>query len=295
MIWWETAGSVSMTVLCGRERHRLRWCDGDLDPVDHPELEAELALVALGGEEPPCIALHRLWHQAVADGGFVAEWVEPSRMSPAWFSWLAMALERMRAEGFHEFLRHLPHSRARAMGEFLHRFPLPLIDRAAAEVSWAATEGADGEGAWAEHGPLLRPAAGHRLRRAFVDAVGGRQLAVGAAALVPLDLIVAPGQAPDHRPRVDGRLTGPGRGVVLEVDRRWLHRVWAAGAAVVDGHLVLAIESTADRGPGQGQDRAALAQVVTWSTGGPLRPALQTRSLAHRGRGWELGPVRPSP
>lgn len=269
MSWAETAPPLSMVVVCNRERHRLRWEGGRVEPVDHPELEAELALVAFGGEEPSCIALHRLWNDAVADGGFMAEWVEPTHLSPAWHSWLGMALERMRSEGFHEFLRHLPPPRAQRMGEFLHRFPHPWIDRAGAEVSRQVAEGlkieADGLG------PLLAQATANRLRRSFVDAVGGRQLAVGAAALIPLRLRVHAGAAPV----IDGLIRGQGRGLAITVDRSWLHEVWAAGAAVVDGRLVLAIE--------QGS-----ATTVAWSPDDPARPRLERRAIGHGGSSWSL-------
>ncbi len=268
--WVDTAPPLSMVVVCDRERHRLRWEGGVVEPLDHPELEAELALVALGGAEPACIALHRLWHEAIDDGGFVAEWIEPSHLGPTWRSWLSMALERMRSEGFHEFLRHLPPARAQRMGEFLHRFPGPWIDRAGAEVNRLVVEGDHADHQLA---PLLAQAAANRLRRSFVDAVGGRQLAVGAAALVPLTLRVAgPGEP---APRIDGRLSGHDRGVTITVGPRWLHSVWAAGAAVVDGHLVLAIE------PGS-------AVVVEWSPEPPRRPALMVREVGHRDGSWFL-------
>jgi hypothetical protein len=273
--WAETAEPLSMVVVCNRERHRLRWEAGRVEPVDHPDLDAELALVAFGGEEPACIALHRLWHDAVADGGFVAEWADPAHLSPAWLSWLGMALERMRGEGFHEFLRHLPPARAQRMGEFLHRFSGPWIDRAGAEVNRLALAEpnlAD------EHRVALAQATAHRLRRAFVDAVGGRQLAVGGAALLPLQLEVEIG----IEPAIGGVLRGPDRGISLMVDRSWLHQVWAAGAAVVDGRLVLAIEPAGPSGP----TTARPARVVEWSAGPEPRPRLVTAAVANRDRTW---------
>ncbi len=291
MTWWDTAEPLTMVVVCNRERHRLRWRAGEVETLDHPELEAELALVALGGEEPACVALHRLWTDAVDDGGFLSEWVEPGRLNPTWLSWLAMALERMRAEGFHEFLRDLPTARAQRMGQFLHRFPQPWIDRAAAEVNrrvadgdavgrTPAPAGPEPDGGVDRRVPLLAQAAANRLRRSFVDAVGGRQLAVGAAALVPLRPMVDP--RPGAEPAIAGRLTGADRGVSVVVDRWWLHRVWAAGAAVVGGHLVLAIDGDPTAPAG------ARALVVTWTGPGPLEPAVVERSIDHDGEVWHL-------
>lgn len=276
MSWQRTAPALSMVVVCNRERHRLRWHDGEVDTVDHPDLDAELALVAFGGDEPACVALHRLWHEAVDDGGFVAEWVEPSHLSPAWHSWLAMALERMRSEGFHEFLRHLPPARAQRMGEFLHRFPRPWIDRAAAEVNRRSLLRGAGGGGDERLGILLAQAAANRLRRAFVEAVGGRQLPFGAAALVPLTLRV---DADGSAQAIEGVLAGPGRGVTITVDRRWLHQVWAAGAAVVDGHLVLAVDGDPTGGDG------AVASIVVWQE---VRPTVVAARLVFDGQGWRL-------
>ncbi|MEM9563172.1 MAG: hypothetical protein AAGA93_11165 [Actinomycetota bacterium] len=294
MSWSDTAEPLTMVVVCNRERHRIRWRAGRVETLDHPDLDAELALIALGGEEPACVALHRLWSDAVDDGGFLSEWVEPGRLNPTWLSWLAMALERMRAEGFHEFLRDLPTARAQRMGQFLHRFPQAWIDRAAAEVNervadaaapTAAAPGdagdpAESAGAVDRRAPLLAQAAANRLRRSFVDAVGGRQLAVGAAALVPLRPMVDPRSGVE--PAIVGRLTGPDRGVSIVVDGRWLHDVWAAGAAVVDGRLVLAIDGD-PTGPS-----GASARVATWAGPGPLEPTVVGCTIHHDGERWRL-------
>lgn len=247
--WWASARTLDLAVRCEGASHHLRWSGGAVELLDHSDLDAELAMVALGGAEPTCVARYRLWQEAVADGGFLAEWVDETRLSDAWFSWLTMALERMRSEGFHEFLRQLPPARAQRMGEFLNGFPVPWIDRAAATVSDRVF---DGDGVSCELAPgLLKNATAQRVRRAFVDAVGARQLSVGAAALVPLSITVGDVAA------VSGLLSGPGRGVALTVPPGWLHRVWAADAAVIDGQLVLSIDAV--------DARTAEATVVRWA------------------------------
>lgn len=279
VIWWETAPDLAMNVDCEGAGHRLRWRRGQVELLDHPELDAELAMIALGGPEPTCLAYHRLWVDAVADGGFLAEWVEESRLSPSWFSWLAMALERMRSEGFHEFLRGLPPARAQRMGEFLHRYPVPWIDRAAASVGLAVAE-VDGV-ACLDAPRLLSAAVAQRLRRAFVASIGGRQLALGAAALVPLRISVTSGAAPS----INGALIGPDRGVDLAVDRSWLHRVWAGAATVIDGSLVVAIESDEHRSP----DTTALASMVIWRQSGDRgwRPSIEQRVVRYVDGSWQ--------
>ena len=248
--------------------------------VDHPDPEAEVAMVALGGEEPPCLALLNLWTLAVADGGFLEEWADDAHLSPARLSWLHMALERLRNEGFHEFLRSIPTSRAEPMGRFLHRFPRPWLDRAAATVAEAVVDGdgvvCDNAAGW------LRAAAAQRVRRAFVTSVGGHEsgLTLGAAALVPLTVHV--GSAANGEGGIEGRLRGPGRSVVIAVDRRWLHAVWAAGAAVIDGRLVLALESA--------DCHTAVATVVTWppALSGEAAPVLERHRADHDGHRWSL-------
>ncbi|MEZ5412541.1 MAG: hypothetical protein R2761_31190 [Acidimicrobiales bacterium] len=146
-------------------------------------------------------------------------------------------------EGYHEFLRQLPTARAERMGQFLHRFPRPWLDRAACEVSEAVATGA---GVGCTQAPDLVPAAvASRLRRAFVTSVGGRLISWGAAALVPLEVSVVEG----CEPAAAGSLVGPRRGVSLRVAPAWLHEVWGAGAAVVGGSLILALDSTGPNPP----------------------------------------------
>lgn len=276
--WWSSAETLELVIRCDGEDHRLRWAAGDVVLLDHPDLDAELAMVALGGAEPACVARYRLWEDAIADGGFLAEWVDETRLSDAWFSWLTMALERMRSEGFHEFLRQLPPARAQRMGEFLHGFPVPWIDRAAATVSHRLPEP---DGVLCRLAPgLLRDGMAQRVRRAFVDAVGARQLSVGAAALVPLSITVGPD------PSAVGALSGAGRGVSLAVPVAWLHQVWAAGAAVIDGELVLSLDGFGD---GMVGDDGAEALVVRWSQrhdGNRLEPELCRQPVRFDSSGW---------
>ncbi|MEM7274073.1 MAG: hypothetical protein AAF547_13395 [Actinomycetota bacterium] len=298
--WWSTTADLDLPIRCGGEVHHLRWRRGVVDLADHPDLAGEVALAGFGGAEPPCLTTYRLWCDAVADGGFLGEWVDPARLGPAWFSWLTMALERMRAEGFHEFLRRLPPQRALRMGEFLDRFPNPWLDRAAAVVShrldhapsevpggWWPTDETPPPVACQLAQGLVAEASAARVRRAFVDAVGGSRLAVGAAALVPLTITT------DDRPLARGRLTGPERAVRLTVPPGWLHRVWAAGGAVIDGRLVLDLRfepSARSAAPGP---ISATAVSVDWGPGPADGPTLTTDRVALGPSGW--AGLRPSP
>lgn len=277
--WWETAAPVELELTCGHAEHRLRWHRGAVTMLDHPDADAEAALVALGGDEPPCLTMLRLWELAVADGGFLEEWVDDAHLSAARLSWLTMALERLRSEGFHEFLRSIPTHRAEPMGRFVHRFPRPWLDRAAAAVAETII---DGDGVICTNAPgLLRVAAAQRVRRAFVASIGGSGVAglsLGAAALVPLSVAVG-SDGPDAA-AITGTVTGAGRSISITVDERWLHQVWAAGAAVVDDRLVLALT-----GANAVDGVQALATVVEWEDGSP---SLTSRKAGFDGGRWAL-------
>lgn len=59
--WWAAFGPADTPVQCGDGKHRLRWADGTLQAVDHPDAEGELVLGALGGDTSPCLDLIAAW------------------------------------------------------------------------------------------------------------------------------------------------------------------------------------------------------------------------------------------
>ena len=59
--WWAAFGPVGTSVQCGDGKHQLRWADGTLQAVDHPDAEGELVLGALGGDTSPCLDLVAAW------------------------------------------------------------------------------------------------------------------------------------------------------------------------------------------------------------------------------------------
>jgi hypothetical protein len=58
--WWAAFPPVVAKVECDG-KHRLKWQDGSLVAVDHPDAESELVLAALGGDQPECVSLIRAW------------------------------------------------------------------------------------------------------------------------------------------------------------------------------------------------------------------------------------------
>lgn len=271
--WVDEVAPLELAVTCGDSVHTVRWEGGALVLVDHGDLDAELALVAFGGDEPACLAQFGLWNDAISDGGFLGEWVDDD-LDESRLWWLRMALERMRSEGFHEFLRELPPSRAARMAQFLTRFPAPWLDLAAAGVAEAVI---DGPGVTCDRAAdLFPPAIARRLRKAFVTSVGGRQVALGGAALVPFRPVVDPVE-----PFAEGVIQGRASQVTIGVGQRWLFDVWGAGAAVVDGHLVLGVER---------HDQQSEATIIVWHTDGRrAEPTIEQRPLLRHGNAWHLG------
>jgi hypothetical protein len=99
----------------------------------------------------------------------------------------------------------------------------------------------------------LVEAARSRARIAFVGSLVPLAGHARPAALVPLVVEVATRR---ERPAISGRLLGRDSWCRLRLGADWLVEVWGRGIAVVDGHLVVAVED--DHGP----DLAAL--VVRW-------------------------------
>ncbi len=281
----------------------MRWVEGQLQLDQHPDLDAELALIAFGGAEVPCMSRYRLWTDALADGGFLGEWYD-GEFDRARRWWLAMALERMRNEGFHEFLREIPLARARRMGQFLTEFPDAWIDRAACTVAASRSvlsEPNDRVDA------LLRAATARRLRHGFALSIGGRHVPLGAAALVPLSVTVDPFSVGSRqRVAVEGRLEGRTSQARLVVDSRWLADVWGAGAQVIEGDLVLALEYGVEHHPvpdhpvpeRRSTSRAATAWVVRWEAksdepGRAMTARLTSVEVEHdRVVGWRVSEER---
>jgi hypothetical protein len=58
---------TSVPVLCGLEEHVLRWANGELTALHHDDIDGEMALGALGGEQPGCPHIVQAWRAAVHD------------------------------------------------------------------------------------------------------------------------------------------------------------------------------------------------------------------------------------
>jgi len=65
--WWAALPPAEVQVGCGDVTHRLRWADGALSALDHPDADGELVLAALGGEQAHCIELLQAWAERSGD------------------------------------------------------------------------------------------------------------------------------------------------------------------------------------------------------------------------------------
>lgn len=66
-MWFRSLPPCQTTAPCGAGPHPIRWADGELALPEHPDIEAELVLAALGGERPGCLDIARAWRRCAAD------------------------------------------------------------------------------------------------------------------------------------------------------------------------------------------------------------------------------------
>jgi hypothetical protein len=59
--WWALLPPAQTGVSCGGHTHQLRWSEGTLTALDHPDVEGERVLAALGGGRCECIDLVESW------------------------------------------------------------------------------------------------------------------------------------------------------------------------------------------------------------------------------------------
>ena len=65
--WFDSLPSCEAQVPCGGGRHPVRWEAGSLVLPEHPDVEGELVLAALGGEKAGCVELAESWQRHGAD------------------------------------------------------------------------------------------------------------------------------------------------------------------------------------------------------------------------------------
>ena len=279
--WWRALPAVETWVPCGDGLHPVRWQDGALTLPAHADPEGEAVLAALGGERAACLEVAEAWHRHDDDLDLLA--VGPRGPDDdVGVSWDEVREFRENRLGS-RFARRLPGSGGFGAGLFagtgrpgsrpmipaggrpggggLPPGPPPELAQLRAErlemlillaLGSAFQQLLSGTiaAAWADGGLRAGEAADHRP--ALEAALTGR-LAPAAKAwlgvdpdLVEADLAEA-GRAGEHSGWGELGLTGSRAGARLRATLPvgWLATVWAPGLAVVDGHLVVAVEQAA--------------------------------------------------
>jgi hypothetical protein len=271
--WFACLPGCEARVPCGQGTHAVRWEAGSLLLPEHPDAEAELVLAALGGEKARCVEVAQAWArhtddlsvlaigprgpaddvvvgwddvaavQQGAGGGFAFTGSAASRQA-GWRSALPAAglhpsvpagvqRRRLRAQEELELVR-----RRRTDMLSLLALGYGFQVRLAGHVAAAHSEGAHAA-ARAGSGEV---AAG-RARPALVAAMAGRlgPVAEQWLGIDPDQVVVSLHAGPDWG---SVELTGRGeqRRLQVALPTLWLARVWAAGLALVDRHLVVAVE-----------------------------------------------------
>lgn len=215
----ECDGDGVAAIRCGGTIHHAT-ASGDgaagLHLHDH-DLVAELSLLALGAELPPCLTYAAIYDDAVHGARFLRAWaddVEGDRLVAAREDWLG------------NYWEYWPTDPAAARALFGRRLQ--------EEVAMAAARRAAVDPA---RSPLVVRATQTRARRAFVGSLAVVDAHRRPDALVPVRIRVGAGTF-----GVRGRLSQGGSGVDLQLPMDWLWTVWRPGLAVVDDRFVLATD-----------------------------------------------------
>lgn len=271
--WSRRLPPLETEVRCSGTTHRIRWVRGSVVALDHTDLVAEQAMVALGAAPFPCLEIVHLatgfrdeaklllhWNQGLVAGVAASVW-------PAGAATLTLLTSLS---------------------------TLPTMPPALASALRGHARLAN-----------LAPAVVDRIALARVVRLGRRapedemeqldlELAVSVRAKPALEACMRTWtRRPPHRlPHVECRLGDPeqppavawdgGRACELRLSPRWLPEVWAPGLALVDGCFVLGV----DRARGA----AAEAQVVRWERRrvGEEAPVVFAARVRRSRNGWRL-------
>ena len=257
--WFDSLPGCEAQVPCGEGRHPVRWEAGALLLPEHPDVEGELVLAALGGEQAGCVELAEAWQRHGADLSVLA--IGPRHLADGIaVSWDDLAATRPGPAGQpgpggraqHGPMRRpaaMPASMA-ALGARRQQMQQQIHEereRAQRRTNDMLSLLALGYGFQARLAGQVAAAyaaepADERARPALVAAITGR-LAPVVEDWIGLD----PGQV------VVSLHDGPGWGSVEMTGRGeerrlrvalppgWLARVWASGLAATGRHLVVAV------------------------------------------------------
>jgi hypothetical protein len=257
--WFTSLPPCETLVPCGQGRHAVRWEAGELRLASHADLEAELVLVALGGEKARCVEIAGAWRRHTADltvlglgprsaaDEVAVSWddVDAAEQAarggaggPGRWGWrlaspprAAMARAAVRHQQYQEEAgdasqRRLDMLSLLALGT---GFQVRLIGQVVAAHADRLDESD-------EHG--------HSIRPALKAALAGRVALVAEQWLGidpdQVEVSLLPPGAGWGSVELTGR--GEQRRLLVSLPAWWLARVWACGLALTGRHLVVAVE-----------------------------------------------------
>ena len=263
--WFHCLPGCETQVPCGRGTHAFRWEAGSLQLPEHPDVEGELVLAALGAEKARCIELAQAWGRHAEDLSVLAIGPRgPADQIPVSWDDVESAAQADPPG--------LPGSAGHG-GRGGPVAPAPTALRQLASPPPAAA-GLSARRQWE-----LQEAQRARLRRS--DMLSLLALGYGFQVRLAGQVAAAHADRPDDRARpalvaaMTGRLalaaenwlgidpdqvvvslhTGPGWGATelagrgeqrrlrVSLPAGWLARVWACGLTLTSGHLVVAVEA----------------------------------------------------
>ncbi len=262
--WFACLPSCEARVPCGQGTHAVRWEAGSLRLPEHPDAEAELVLAALGGEKARCVEVAQAWARHADDLSVLAigprgpadeittGWDDVAAAQPGaagGFVFTGSAVGRpvsARPAGLHPSVPAAVQSRRRRVQDELEqvrRRRTDMLSLLALGYGFQVRLAGHVAAAHADAGAGSGQAAEGRARPALVAAMAGRLGPVAEQWLgIDPDQVVVSLHAGPGWGSVE--LTGRGeqRRLLVALPARWLARVWAAGLALVDRHLVVAVE-----------------------------------------------------
>jgi hypothetical protein len=310
--WFSCLAPCEAHVPCGQGRHIVRWAAGALRLPSHGDPEAELVLAALGGEKARCVELAEAWGRHTEDLSVLV--IGPrgpaDEIAISWDDVDAAA----QASGRGVWSAYGPPFHPPGHGPMRLASPPPAAAQARAQVRRQLQMQETEEAARRRNDMLSLLALGYGFQvrligqvteahasrpedegvtPALVAAVAGRLAPVAEEwlGIDPDQVVVSLHRGPGWgSAELAGR--GEARRLRVSLPAGWLARVWAAGLALVDRHLVVAVERAgwpearvlALRTPG-----AEPVQLdVHARAAGPVGGGLEVRPSAADAPHWEI-------
>jgi hypothetical protein len=289
--WWAAFGPVETTTSCGDGKHLMRWAEGTLQPVDHPDAEGELVLATLGGDTTPCLDLTRGWNAASDDLTVLAigprSATDMLTLTPSVLDEFAFPGMRARGLGRGQPMAVLVHARRHRLSWAVSSAAWPggqEDEQAGAEMLQLLALGPEFQfrlsgavaHAWSSDG--RHAAERGRVRPALTAALTSRFAAAAAQwlGIDPEQVEVRPHDGPGWG-ELESAGTAGVRRLRATLPVSWLARAWAPGLAVAGGHLIVSVQQA------EWPDAHVLALPA------PGKAPIEL-SVRHGKRGWTITP-----